>query len=113
MKKEADTHSGVPAFGAEGGIRTLEELMTLTRFPIVRARPTTRLLHVWSGKGVLNCQLTYYIRWFQKSQEEFAGSSDNKMKLFCNQIVAKCQKMRYDKKTQKGGVKHDAKTQNE
>ena len=38
------------SYGAEGGIRTLEELMTLTRFPIVRARPTTRLLHVWSGK---------------------------------------------------------------
>ena len=31
-------------YGAEGGIRTLEELLTLTRFPIVRARPTTRLL---------------------------------------------------------------------
>ena len=32
------------SFGGEGGIRTLEELLTLTRLPIVRARPTTRLL---------------------------------------------------------------------
>ena len=32
-------------YGADGEIRTLEELMTLTRFPIVRARPTTRHLH--------------------------------------------------------------------
>ena len=31
-------------FGGEGGIRTLEPLLTVTRFPIVRARPTTRLL---------------------------------------------------------------------
>ena len=31
--------------GGEGGIRTLETLLTPTRFPIVRARPTTRLLH--------------------------------------------------------------------
>ena len=33
-------------FGGEGGIRTLEPLLTVTRFPIVRARPTTRLLRV-------------------------------------------------------------------
>ena len=30
--------------GGEGGIRTLELLLTVTRFPIVRARPATRLL---------------------------------------------------------------------
>ena len=33
-------------FGGEGGIRTLELLLTVTRFPIVRARPATRLLQV-------------------------------------------------------------------
>ena len=33
-------------FGGDGEIRTLEELLTLTRFPIVRARPTTRHLRV-------------------------------------------------------------------
>ena len=33
-------------FGGEGGIRTLEPLLTVTRFPIVRARPATRLLRV-------------------------------------------------------------------
>ena len=31
--------------GGEGEIRTLEPLLTVTRFPIVRARPATRLLH--------------------------------------------------------------------
>ena len=30
--------------GGEGEIRTLEPLLTVTRFPIVRARPATRLL---------------------------------------------------------------------
>ena len=33
-------------FGGEGEIRTLEPLLTVTRFPIVRARPATRLLRV-------------------------------------------------------------------
>ena len=33
-------------FGGEGGIRTLEPLLMVTRFPIVRARPTTRFLHM-------------------------------------------------------------------
>ena len=33
-------------FGGDGEIRTLEELLTPTRFPIVRARPTTRHLRV-------------------------------------------------------------------
>ena len=32
--------------GGDGEIRTLEELLTPTRFPIVRARPTTRHLRV-------------------------------------------------------------------
>ena len=31
--------------GGEGGIRTLETLLTPTRFPVVRPRPTRRLLH--------------------------------------------------------------------
>ena len=33
-------------FGGVGEIRTLEELLTPTRFPIVRARPTTRHLRI-------------------------------------------------------------------
>ena len=53
-----DTHSNLPyakknatrlggiLFGGDGEIRTLEELLTPTRFPIVRARPTTRHLRV-------------------------------------------------------------------
>ena len=32
-------------FGGEGGIWTLDTLLGYTRFPIVRARPATRLLH--------------------------------------------------------------------
>ena len=36
----------VSGIGGEEGIRTLDTLMGYTRFPIVRARPTTRLLHV-------------------------------------------------------------------
>ena len=35
-------------FGGEGGIRTLEPLLTVTRFPIVRARPATRLLQLFT-----------------------------------------------------------------
>ncbi len=35
---------GCPCVGGEGEIRTLERLLTVTRFPIVRARPATRLL---------------------------------------------------------------------
>ena len=34
-------------FGGEGEIRTLEPLLTVTRFPIVRARPATRLLQIF------------------------------------------------------------------
>ncbi len=36
--------------GGDGEIRTLEELLTLTRFPNVRARTTTLHLRVCSGK---------------------------------------------------------------
>ena len=43
MKKDA---FGVLSFGGEGEIRTLEPFVAVTRFPIVRARPTTRLLRV-------------------------------------------------------------------
>ena len=32
-------------YGGEGEIRTLDTLLGYTRFPIVRARPATRLLH--------------------------------------------------------------------
>ena len=40
-------------FGGEGGIRTLEPLLTVTRFPIVRARPATRLLRKCSASKIL------------------------------------------------------------
>ena len=37
--------------GGDGEIRTLEELLTPTRFPIVRARPTTRHLRIAQETG--------------------------------------------------------------
>jgi hypothetical protein len=40
-------------YGGEEGIRTLDTLMGYTRFPIVRARPTTRLLRVCSSKHAI------------------------------------------------------------
>ncbi len=46
-KKQINHPIGVVyLFGGEGGIRTLEPLLMVTRFPIVRARPTTRLLRI-------------------------------------------------------------------
>ena len=39
--------------GGEEGIRTLDTLMGYTRFPIVRARPTTRLLRVCSNEHAI------------------------------------------------------------
>ena len=49
--------SKLPFFcGGEEGIRTLDALMRHTRFPIVRARPTTRLLRVCrKQKDILFC----------------------------------------------------------
>ena len=45
-KKKAGKFSDeLTGYGGDGEIRTLEGLLTLTRFPIVRARPTTRHLH--------------------------------------------------------------------
>ena len=37
--------------GGEGGIWTLDTLLGYTRFPIVRARPATRLLHFYRNCG--------------------------------------------------------------
>ena len=44
QNKRAPPYGSALLFGGEGGIRTLEPLLTVTRFPIVRARPATRLL---------------------------------------------------------------------
>ena len=50
-------------FGGDGEIRTLEPLLTVTRFPIVRARPTTRHLHAFA-------QPCHYKIWSGQSQEQ-------------------------------------------
>ena len=55
-------------FGGDGEIRTLEELLTPTRFPIVRARPTTRHLRVAQETRLFICQPAYYNAAFGQSQ---------------------------------------------
>lgn len=42
-------------YGGEGEIRTLETLLTPTRFPVARPRPTRRLLQVIRVQSVLCC----------------------------------------------------------
>ena len=71
--------SKLPTFcGGEGGIRTLDTLVGYTRFPIVRARPATRLLHkVAAQKLAIQTrrsanQLGYNTRFYLKSQGFFA-----------------------------------------
>ena len=49
IKRKKSTPYGCALFfGGEGGIRTLEPLLTVTRFPIVRARPATRHLQIFN-----------------------------------------------------------------
>ena len=48
--------------GGEGEIRTLEPLLTVTRFPVVRPRPTRRLLQIFSCRyDVCSRRLIYHI----------------------------------------------------
>ena len=58
-------------FGAEGGIRTLERLLTVTRFPIVRTRPTPRLLHRLLKKKLFIFKLVQYKARLGESQGVF------------------------------------------
>ena len=51
-KKKEPASGRLFLFGGVGEIRTLEELLTPTRFPIVRARPTTRQLRIARNKSV-------------------------------------------------------------
>ena len=44
--QKEDRLSAVLFFGGDGEIRTLDTLLGYTRFPIVRARPATRHLHI-------------------------------------------------------------------
>ena len=46
--------------GGEGEIRTLEPFLAVTRFPVVRARPTTRFLHVFNLCRFLTALLSYH-----------------------------------------------------
>ena len=45
-RQKEDRLSAVLFFGGDGEIRTLDTLLGYTRFPIVRARPATRHLHI-------------------------------------------------------------------
>ena len=70
------------AAGGEGGIRTLEPLLTVTRFPIARARPTTRLLRLVGiiirfAPGFSPEALDYYIISFFKNQYRISKKSKN------------------------------------
>ncbi len=50
MKKDKRTDlvtKSILLFGGEAEIRTLEALLTPTRFPVVRPRPTRRLLQLF------------------------------------------------------------------
>ena len=48
--------------GGEGEIRTLEPLLTVTRFPVVRPRPTRRLLQIFECRfGICPRRLIYHI----------------------------------------------------
>ena len=49
--------------GGEGGIWTLDTLLGYTRFPIVRARPATRLLHKRCSIAVSLCIIPHLF-WF-------------------------------------------------
>ena len=46
-----DASIPVTHYGGDGEIRTLEPLLTVTRFPVVRPRPTRRHLHVIAGRS--------------------------------------------------------------
>ena len=74
-------------FGGDGEIRTLEELLTLTRFPIVRARPTTRHLHVFAQEKIYPLfSLPIIIHALRKVKEFFpacrAGRRDGYFAFF-------------------------------
>ena len=59
LKKEnRQARKCLPISGGEGGIRTLEPLLTITRFPIVRARPATRLLRTKQYAIILSREQT-------------------------------------------------------
>ena len=55
--------------GGDEEIRTVDELLTHTRFPIVRARPTTRHLRIAQENKLFTCQLVYYTTISSACQE--------------------------------------------
>ena len=63
----------VSGIGGEEGIRTLDTLMGYTRFPIVRARPTTRLLHVAQERGCSIVSLHIIMQGEPKVKDYFSG----------------------------------------
>ena len=69
--KAKSTPFGVLCFGGEGEIRTLEPLLTVTRFPVVRPRPTRRHLQSCSINLSFITTLDYYTKSKQKNQYLF------------------------------------------
>ena len=62
--------------GGEGEIRTLEPLLTVTRFPVVRPRPTRRLLHEY-------CRHYRADSYMIPQKEEFVKGFLKKILKFC------------------------------
>ena len=74
--KTTDSCRNLSFSGGDGEIRTLEPLLTVTRFPIVRARPATRHLHA-VDISVVPCSRTtliYYKFSSSKNQVFFEDS---------------------------------------
>ena len=75
LRQRKKPPSWVAFVGGEGEIRTLEPLLTVTRFPIVRARPATRLLHFYgvvvrpNYNTTKQCACQYFFKKFSKKPQ--------------------------------------------
>ena len=87
MEKKKNTIFSDGVFcGGEGGIRTLERLLTVTRFPIVRARPnyatsphscSTNRLYFIPAESVSYCIVAHkkrIVKWENKKTTNFLFS---------------------------------------
>ena len=61
----------VSDYGGERGIRTLERVLAVTRFPIVRLRPTQPSLHIHFS-GHFGDNERYYTRFFSSVNPKFS-----------------------------------------
>ncbi len=88
--------------GGEGEIRTLEPLLAVTRFPVVRARPTTRLLQVrlFDGnkriipqkKWLVNTKIKIFSKKIVVKSGEKQKSGEIILPKFLKNLLTRCQK---------------------